>query len=563
MPQSDSGALRILSKEASPPPSLPQLPNEIVYQVYEFAVRTPGSPLLSNLCRISEAWRGWAQSRLFQEYDDDHMDEDNSIKFIRAVTESGLIGSYVRDVCFGDDWRVSCVSWHSIELFMSVIQRLIHGLRPTCDEEILSTLVRLLRGDFKETFSSAFVPFLKAEFLAHCTSIESLNVSASDFEDLICGMEVGSTAWTEKDASLWDAIELCVSVLEEQDLSDEKKSSTLYGLLNGNMERSKRLLLAYYVDMKNLQTLDSTFQDSDVAVAIELKYKNKNKNNNNPNFTGKLSRLVVRNWSITQDIISKDFWRLLSLPALRNLEIYGFQFDGNNLNPDPGSEILLKELRCHPVHQPLKLESMKWFHADIRATGTAHLLSLCPVLKSFQVEWIWGENNEHEQKVNWNGIGNAIRQYCPKLEELSWIPEDCELILEKGDISQNSIGDLRSLEKLKKLHMPRLMLSESPDAVPDLTSILPFSLEVFTIHDCSKDSKRLEESLKELARSARFTALSTICIVKPGKAHGNPGWLETFEHNQIPHIQKVIKGGRSGVAFVETTVLASSQSMEN
>ncbi|KAI1402768.1 hypothetical protein F4819DRAFT_453320 [Hypoxylon fuscum] len=108
-----------------------------------------------------------------------------------------------------------------------------------------------------------------------------------------------------------------------------------------------------------------------------------------------------------------------------------------------------------------------------------------------------------DQLANFNIVGNYLRQYGHKLEEL---------VLEPNGLyrSVTKLGSLRELAELKKLKLRQQMIrvqeptpdESDPDAVehgaPTLSQVLPVSLEYLHLLLCTEDVENLDDEICEL-----------------------------------------------------------------
>lgn len=284
-----------------------------------------------------------------------------------------------------------------------------------------------------------------------------------------------------------------------------------------------KLHLSVHLNARLLASLDSDSQDAQVTLLIALcpnldflelecpypfaesllmdlaEEHSIDNHGQRPQFLTRLRKLhIYRRDEGEEDIVELEHLSLLlSAPKL-------ITFNAEGLGPEAVCPI-------SPTLQHINLTDV-----DLDATTMAHILTSCPALQTFTIEW---RGYYSYSDFEWNRLGKSLRKHGRTLQNLSFDTRNFELM--ESQRLMLPLGSLKPLESLKHLTVPDFALMGQDDdsddnylnfAVPRLVDILPNSLETLTITPCTNDADAVERAVTELTNDARFSRLRNVCI---------------------------------------------------
>ncbi|USW48824.1 Putative F-box domain, leucine-rich repeat domain superfamily [Septoria linicola] len=164
-----------------------------------------------------------------------------------------------------------------------------------------------------------------------------------------------------------------------------------------------------------------------------------------------------------------------------------------------------------------RLTKIELTYSLLDGAGMARLLSCCPDLESFSLEW--GPSTVGDCIIDLREVGDAFREHGKRLRRLRLDTKDAFQFEEASlDRAHHPLGDLTSLASLQVLEVPAMCLSGVYDQTPsqsfevlDFAETLPVSLQTLEVLHFRRDKHvALDEQLTSLASDQRFGHLSRI-----------------------------------------------------
>ncbi|KAH0431465.1 hypothetical protein CcaCcLH18_07081 [Colletotrichum camelliae] len=164
------------------------------------------------------------------------------------------------------------------------------------------------------------------------------------------------------------------------------------------------------------------------------------------------------------------------------------------------------------------------------ADGISDLLRTCPCLQTLKVSW--GSGTVGDSYLNFDDIGNVLREHGTGLEVLDLDCREC-ISYEMGE-SEGSIGSLRSLQRLKHLALPEAILlgdedvlggmdkvgddsddtnddaEAGPVSTESLESLLPDGLETLRLYSGYEEEAWVRDSVQGVLASRRLGRLRKV-----------------------------------------------------
>lgn len=166
----------------------------------------------------------------------------------------------------------------------------------------------------------------------------------------------------------------------------------------------------------------------------------------------------------------------------------------------------------------------------IDGNGLRTLLTACSDLETLSIQW--GSSIVGPARIEYDRMGQALRQYGRKLKTLRLRPEEAETFEDDED-SYPPLGSLKQLTLLRTLTLPYVALFGGADLSGDrspiwLRDVLPASLKTLRIADADvEEDEVLDAQLLEVMKDEQFEDLSTIRVSRGepfSETAQNVGW---------------------------------------
>ena len=178
------------------------------------------------------------------------------------------------------------------------------------------------------------------------------------------------------------------------------------------------------------------------------------------------------------------------------------------------------------------LRTIELTNSLLDAAGFASLLGVCTKLESLSVHW--GSLTVGDCIIEWHSIGDALRQFGPRLIKLRLEPNDAFQFDEASfNTSHRPLGDLTPLSMLQILQVPAMCLvgldlpQVQGSGAFEVNDLLPRSLQEIDILDFRGGCTLSEQQVLSMTSSTRLGNLEKIVLGRmniDSQAIESQGW---------------------------------------